>query len=215
MHMTTSKAKYLFWIIALVVIMACVPTLSTPEAVPTMDANAVGTYIVETAQAAATNTALALPTLTPTITLTPTPRFTDTPVPTATSTIIFILASPTPLAPPTTASSNNAYACQVVSVTPANGTSFPTRTDFDASWAVRNIGKKNWDRGTVDYAYISGDKIHKVSLYDLSQTIKVGDSTNLVVAMSAPKDPGTYVTNWALQAGSNNFCTMTLGIVVK
>lgn len=212
--MAASKTKYIFWFMALAMIMACVPTLAAPV-VPTLNPNAISTYIVETANAAATETARALPTFTPTITFTPTPRFTETTEPTATSTIIFILASPTPLAPPTTASSDKTYACQVLSVSPANGTAFAARTDFDASWKVTNIGKKDWNRGSVDYAYISGDKIHKVSLYDMPQTIKVGETTNLIVNMLAPKDPGTYVTNWALQAGANNFCTMTLGIVVK
>lgn len=212
--MATSKTKYLFWLIALVTVMACVPTLAAPI-VPTLDPNAVVTYIANTAAAAATETARALPTFTPTVTFTPTPRFTETTEPTATSTIIFILASPTPLAPPTTASSDKTYACQVLSVSPANGTSFPTRTDFQAKWKVTNIGKKNWDKGTVDYAYISGDKIHKVSLYELPKAIKVGETTDLIVDMLAPKDPGTYVTNWALQVGSNNFCTMTLAISAK
>jgi hypothetical protein len=212
--MATSKTKYIFWFIALITIMACVPSLAAPV-VPTLDPNAIVTYIAETAHAASTETVRALPTLTPTITFTPTPRFTNTPEPTATSTIIFILASPTSLAPPTVASSDKNYACQVISVTPANGTTFASRTDFDAKWKVRNIGKRNWDKGSVDYAYLSGDKFHKVSAYDLPQTIKVGETTDLIVDMLAPKDPGTYVTNWTLQVGPNNFCTMTLAIGVK
>ncbi len=213
--MAASKTKYMFWVIALTTVMACVPTLAAPV-VSTLDPNAVVTYIAETANAASTATARAIPTFTPTITFTPTPRATSTTEPTATATIIFILASPTPLAPPTTASSDKNYACQVLSMTPANGTTFPSRTDFDAKWKVLNIGKRLWDKGSVGYLYLSGDKFHKVAGYDMPKAVKPGESIDLIVDMLAPKDPGTYTTNWTMQVnGVNNFCPMSLTINVK
>src|SRR5574342_146153 len=92
--MTTRKPSYLLWFLAFVTIMACVPGGAVPV-IPTIDPNAVGTFIVQTADSAFTQTAAALPTLTPTITLTPTPRFTNTPEPTATSTVIFHFFTPT------------------------------------------------------------------------------------------------------------------------
>jgi hypothetical protein len=218
--MATPKTKYLIWFTALVLIMACVPTFAAP-AVPTTDPNAINTYIAQTANAAISQTAVAMPTLTPTATFTSTPRNTDTPEPTATSTVIFLFYSPSPviLTLPsgvgTGSASSKSFACEVISVTPANGTVFGSRTDFDAKWKVKNIGTKDWENNSVDYNYLTGDKFHKVAGYDLGKTVEVGATRELIVDMLAPKNPGTYTTNWTLQVGSETFCTMSLTIVVK
>jgi hypothetical protein len=222
----THKTQLFIWIISLAVILACVPSLAVPSA-STPNPGAVNTFIAQTANAAATQTAKAMPTLTPTPTITPTQN-TETPTFTATSTVIFILSSPTsPVIPTFTristgggggsggGSSSDNFACQVISVSPANGTSFNARADFDAVWHVKNIGQKNWDRNSVDYIYLSGSKIHKVSGYDLSTTVVVGSTTDITVDMQAPKNAGTYSTTWTLRVGNKNFCSMSLTIVVK
>ena len=214
----TRKTKLLIWVTALALVMACVPSLVT-QTVPTMDPNAVSTFIAQTVNAASTQTAAAIPTLTSSPTMTPT-VLTETPVPTATSTVIFILATPTPLVIPTFTSSGSGtssqnYSCQITKVTPANGTRFNPRDDFDAIWTVRNNGQKNWDRNSVDYVYSSGDKIHKVSGYDLDDNVKTGNSIELGVDMQAPKNSGSYNTTWTMRAGDKTFCTMTLSIVVR
>ncbi len=216
----TRKTKLLIWTTALALIMACVPTLAAPS-VPTVDPGAVNTFIAQTVIAASTRTAAAMPSLTPTATLTPTQN-TETPEPTATNTVIFILSSPTPLVIPTFTlsssgggSSSDNFACRITKVSPANGSSFNPRDDFDAVWTVRNIGQKKWDRTGVDYIYSSGDKLHKISGYDLSSNVSVGESIDLGVDMQAPKNSGTYTTTWTMRSGSKTFCTMTLTIVVK
>jgi len=214
--MTTRKTKYLLWFMVFVTIVACVPGTAVPVA-PTIDPNAIGTYIVQTANAASTRTAAAMPTLTFTPTITPT-QPTDTPEPTATNTVVFVFSSPTAAVLPTSTAadiSNRAYACQILSLTPANGTSFADRTEFDAVWKVRNIGQRNWNKDSVDYAYLSGDRIHKVEAYDLNITIRVGETTDLIVDMIAPKNSGTYTTNWTMRVGTENFCNMSLTIVVR
>jgi len=86
----------------------------------------------------------------------------------------------------------------VISHTPANGTSFSPRADFDAVWTVKNIGKKNWDRTSIDYAYSSGAILHTTSTYDLSANVKVGETIDIIVDMKALKtraltaQPGLY-----------------------
>jgi hypothetical protein len=162
-----------------------------------------------------------MPSLTPTPTITPTQN-TETPLPTITPTFLFILSSPTPLVIPTLTLSSNGggsssdnFACRITKVSPPNGSSFNPRDDFDAVWSVRNIGQKKWDRTGIDYIYSSGDKLHKVSGYDLTSTVGVGDSIDLGVDMQAPKNSGTYTTTWTMRSGNKTFCTMTLTIVVK
>jgi len=214
----TRKTKLFVWGTALALIMACAPALATPS-VPTVDPGAVGTFIAQTVNAASTRTAASIPTLTPTPTATPTQN-TETPSPTPTATVIFILASSTPIVVPTLTSSGGGtssenFSCQVTRVSPANGTRFDPRDDFDAIWTVRNNGQRNWDRNSIDILYSSGDRIHKVSGYDLDENVRVGNSIDVGVDMQAPKDPGTYNTTWVMRRGDNTFCTMTLTIVVR
>ena len=222
--MSTRKAKLINWLISLSMVLACVvPSLATP--LPPSDPAAVGTFIAQTVNAASTQTARVLPTSTITPTTTPTPRNTDTVTPTATATVLFILSSPTSLVIPTFTAvssggsgggtSSDNYACQVVSVSPANGTSFNARADFDAVWKVKNIGQKNWDHNGVDYFYSSGAKLHKVAGYDLSANVAVGSTTDIIVDMTAPKDAGSYSTTWSLKASSKTFCNLSLRITVK
>jgi len=215
----TRKTKLLVWITALALIIACVPQLAAPS-IPTMDPGAANTFIAQTVIAAGTRTAAAMPSVTPSPTLTPT-LATETSSPTPTSTVIFILSTPTPLVIPTFTNvsggggtSNQNFSCQVTRVSPANGSTFGPRDDFDAVWTVRNNGQRNWNRSDIDYIYSSGDRIHKVSGYDLSENVRTGNSIDLGVDMQAPKDPGTYNTTWTMRNGDRTFCTMTLTIVV-
>jgi len=227
--MSTRKTKILSWLIALGLVLACVPTFTAPS-VSTPVPGAVNTFIAQTSNAASTRTAAALPTSTPTATITPTPRNTETPSPTETAIVIFLLPSLTPIPTFTRVtlpgggggggsggggSSSDSYACRVDSQDPPNGTSFNPRADFDAVWRVRNIGRKTWERNSVDYIFLSGDQFHKVSGYDFDANVASGQTTSVTVDMEAPKNPGTYTTRWTLRAGSNNFCTLELRIVVK
>ena len=222
--MFTHRATLISWLLVLGIVLACVPSLATP--LPPADPGAINTFIAQTVNAASSQTAAAMPTSTYTPTFTPTPRNTDTPTPTSTATVIFILSTPTPLVIPTFTvvssggggggeSSSQNYACQILSVSPANGTAFSPRADFDGVWRVKNIGQKAWDHTSVDYRYTSGDKIHKVAIYDLSANVPKNGTTDVIVDMVAPKNAGTYSTTWNLYVGSKSFCTMTLRIVVQ
>jgi Ig-like domain-containing protein len=222
--MSTRKTKLLVLLATIAFVMACVPAIATPF--PTTDPNEINTIIASTANAAATQTVAAQPTntFTPTVKHT---RTTETAEPSATSTVIFILSSPTKVVVPTftpisssggdnSGSSSSAnFACQVISVTPANGTNFKPRADFDTTWRVKNIGQKTWDRNSVDFVYDSGSKINKVNGYDLSNNVKVGEQIDLSVDMEAPKNPGAYTTNWTLRVGGTDFCKMSITINVK
>jgi hypothetical protein len=88
--MRSHTKKLLLWFTAFVLIMACVPGIATPPPASTLDANAINTYIAQTANVAAVRTA-SVPTLTATATL----RNTSTPEPTYT--LVGTLIPPTPL----------------------------------------------------------------------------------------------------------------------
>ena len=107
-------------------------------------------------------------------------------------------------------------ACSLVSVAPTRSTSLPTRYDFDAVWEVKNTSDKTWESSSVDYKYVSGEKIHKFqSIYDLPTTVKSGEKIAIRVDMLAPDKAGTYTTNWALVEGSKTLCSLSLTITVK
>jgi hypothetical protein len=228
--MSTRNVKFFYLVVTILLVLACVPTFAAPF--PTADPNAVNTFIAQTADAASTRTAAAQPTSTLTPSITPT-RPTETPSPTATATVIFILSTPTQVVIPTFTSVSSGgggggggnddddeitsanYSCQVVSVSPANGTRFDPRADFDAVWRVRNNGQRNWDRNSIDFIYDSGDRIHKVAGYDLDANVSSGNTINLGADMEAPQNSGTYTTYWTLRVGDDEFCRMSLTINVR
>jgi hypothetical protein len=90
--MQSHTKKLLFWFIAFALIIACVPGMATAIPVSTLDADAISTFIVQTANVAATRTA-SVPTLTATATL----RSTFTPEPSYTPVGTIIPPSPIPV----------------------------------------------------------------------------------------------------------------------
>jgi hypothetical protein len=89
------KKKILFGLLALGVLLACMPAgLATPAVAPA-DPNAIQLYLQQTAAAALTQTQAAIPTLPATLTFTPTPPPTFTLEPTFTPVGTIIFAPPT------------------------------------------------------------------------------------------------------------------------
>jgi hypothetical protein len=207
----------LFSLVALTVFMlACViPSFAPTPVPPTFDPNVLYTAIVETANAAATQTALKLPpTHTPSPTLVPTKTPTITPTPTAT--IYFVLATIT--SPPTQAplgSSDLPYDCQILSQTPLNNAVIAKSSVFEARWLVANIGKSGWDSNNADYRYVGGTKFHTSAIRDLEKSVSPGETIELVVNMQSPAEAGTYATSWKLNVGKNEFCPLELSIIVE
>jgi len=218
--MVNRKSKYLLWFLILALVMACVPTLNAAPAIaPTLDPGAINQIIAQTANAASTQTALAMPTSTSTRTPIPTPRGTNTATPTPTETIIFVYYSPTAFVIPTLTktfkpTSNKDFACEIIDA-PKNREIYDPRVQFNVKWRVRNVGRKAWERNTIDFIYVGGDKFHIVEGYDLKRDTYIGEIADLIVEMKAPKDPGTYTTQWALIAPKNEeFCKLKVTIIV-
>ncbi|MDX1378983.1 MAG: hypothetical protein R3307_09055 [Anaerolineales bacterium] len=90
--MRNTAGRFFFWSLALILILACVPFTVTP--VPPLDPNAINTMIVQTSDAALTNTLEAVP---PPSTLAPTLRSTFTPEPTFTNVPVIVFPTITPI----------------------------------------------------------------------------------------------------------------------
>lgn len=195
-------------------VLACAPALVPASApVPTFDPNSLNTSIVQTADAAATQTALVASPASATFTPRPTSTPSETPSPTVT--FVFILSTPTvPTPAPEPGSSGLEFDCQIVSRSPADGAHLGQKTDFSMVWQVRNVGTEVWNADNADYRYKSGDKLHKASIYDLESSVPSGGQTEIKVAMKTPGSAGSYSTTWVITSGSTEFCRMTITILV-
>jgi hypothetical protein len=200
--------------LAIALLLACAPiaVATPPVAPPTFDLLSLNTIIAQTAAVAATQTFVLLPTLTPSPTITKTP----TEIPSSTPTFIFVLSTPTvPSSTPTLNVSSERFACRVISQAPEDNSVLVKGIPFKAHWQVINIGTLGWDQNSLDYRYVSGDKLHMTSAYDFNQSVPTGGVIDFFVEMQAPNQPGTYQTTWKIAIGKERFCTMNLTIVVN
>lgn len=219
-------------ILGIAILAACTsPAVPTPEVIIATDNPAEQTAVferlkeeaIQTVQAEQTMEALANPTATPTtevIVVEPTAT-------TAVATAIPTVAQPTTA--PTTANTaapvitntptvvvNADYNCKIESTSPQLGQKYAPAGDFDGHWVVSNTGNKSWDAGSVDFIYISGEKMHTgADSQDISKTVAKGEKIDLILDMLAPRNAGTYQTTWALKAGNVTYCYVSLSIVVE
>jgi hypothetical protein len=87
-------------------------------------------------------------------------------------------------------------------------------SNFDTVWTVKNISGEDWTLASVDYKFVSGTQMQQKNVYDFAQAIKNGESGKIVVAMTAPSDPGVYKTVWAIVSGIKTLCTLTETVTV-
>lgn len=199
---------------ALGLTLSCALPIYTPPQIPTPIPGLVDTIVVQTANAAATQTAAlaphtstpALPASTPSFT--PIPTATASPFPSPIVTFTFVLSTPTSL------SSGDRWDCQVLGQSPMNSTSLPPNYPFAANWTVKNTGNKAWSPNSVDIVFSGGKNMAKASAFDADLSAGVGGVAVVTVRMTTPSQSGTYTTRWSLRAGDTRFCPMSLTIVV-
>lgn len=112
---------------------------------------------------------------------------------------------PVPSAPPGV----TGPVCKIDSQTPVNGTTYNADTPFTTTWVLVNTGDK-WSDGEVDLRYLgayNNVQLHTGGdLYDLSNSVKTGQSYNFSVPMIAPWSAGTYGELWEVGSGSKSIC---------
>ncbi len=100
----------------------------------------------------------------------------------------------------------------VTDVTASEGQEFPPGTAFTKVWRMQNTGNCAWEAGTR-LAFISGDITGEpVPL----PTVVAGSVTDVSVNLVAPTQPGTYRSDWQLEApdGARFGDTVSVQIVV-
>ena len=198
-------------------ISSCLPfNASAPQPdAPNVETIVAATYAASVAQ---TKAVLPPPTETPLNTATPT----KTPIPatitpTLTPTFIFVLPSPTPSLThtPEPSPTPGLFACAFISQSPGRSDTLNPGEGFKWIWTVSNTGTKEWIAADVKYFYVSGDRLHDKDIQGIPNNVIPGNEVTLKVAMTAPKNPGSYTTTWALKRGSQVFCYTALTITVK
>jgi hypothetical protein len=196
------------------VMLACVPTLA-PAGVPTYDPNSINTVIVETANAALTQTALfTTPSSTPTATAT----FTHTPTetPTTIPTILIVVATPTVfVSTPQVSGTDDQFGCTILSQSPGNGFGFSAGIEFTVIWQLLNSGKQPWSSANADIRYLSGQKMYVQKAYDLNYDVPPNGQYTVTVDMKAPSAAGSYTTNWILRTKDDEYCRMSVSVQVQ
>ena len=205
--------------IGTIVLLGCdFSTLAAQGTVPTQDPNLVHSIVMQTADAAGSQTAVLIP---PTLTPSPTsfPSATASITPTATDTFVL----PTLIRPATATdiktggvvTNSGNWVCQLVSKSPADGTSFPPNSLFTATWTLKNIGSRDWLHSSVDIVNVGGPRLSTSSGYNTTADVPVDSSEPVTVYMTAPAAAGTYTSDWALRNGKILFCPIHISIVVK
>ena len=123
-----------------------------------------------------------------------------------TTSTVAIVNTPTATVQPT------GNSCVVLVTAPRSSVTVGSK--FDTVWTVQNISGNDWLSDSVDYKFVSGTKMQQKDLYDFTQNIKDGESGKFTVSMVAPNAPGTYNTTWAITAGSQTLCIMSVAVTV-
>ena len=237
MSRRTVRRTILWLIFGLVILSCATPVLVAPPPFVS-EPDSVETVVVQTADAAQTQTMISLPpTLTPSLTLAATKTATVTPTPTAT--ILFLFPTNTSLPDSffedtvgnsTGDNSENdnsdnsderirtrdLWACGVMSKNPADKVTVIGGTSLKTTWTVRNTGTETWPKKSVDIVYISGTRLNEGKpYYDIPRAVAPGGTITLSVTMHFPKRAKDYQTRWGLKIGRTEFCTVKFEFSVK
>lgn len=130
-----------------------------------------------------------------------------------------LLGTSTPEAPSATPTSEGTpeaeLSCRVLSQSVKNGQHFNPKERFEVGWSVRNNGTATWDPISVDFEYFSGTKMYRFSPAQLPISVAPHSAPVVLGAdLVAPMNPGKYSTVWTLRRGQDDFCHVSVSIVV-
>ncbi|NPA06419.1 MAG: hypothetical protein GXO54_03345 [Chloroflexi bacterium] len=91
------------------------------------------------------------------------------------------------------------HRAEFIDETIPDGSEIPAGETFLKTWTVRNTGTCTW---TPDYALVhtAGERLAATDRVPLPTTVAPGQEVVLEVEMTAPETPGTYRSEWRLEA---------------
>ena len=209
---------------------ACSTPQATPEAAPTVDANAIYTQAAQTVQASQAQTQAAQPAVLPTNT--PAPTFTMDPA-IATALTATANAAVQPGADPAlaspTATSGSLFSlptatqgvagpigdkCEWVSNSPADNTEIPKNASFDATIRVRNSGTTTWDNRFA-LRYYAGDRMGAPSDFYVQRQVAPNDTYDFMFELKAPDSTGKKELLLVVQnPDGRNMCFINIPLTI-
>lgn len=221
------------WLALLFLLGGCVPSANQPAGNPQ---DRIATIAAATIAALPSNTPQ--PTWTPSSTPTrprntPTDLPSNTPAPTieslASITSVYNLPGPGTLVAGSTPGSfpfiwsptPEPFRCDINKTEPEPYTIFQPRKFFRAEWRVWNRGSVIWKEKSILFYFIGGDKMFndpdRAEGINLAYAVYPEDKILVSVAMTSPKEPGTYSSTWGLRRDNRNepFCTFSMVIRVR
>ena len=181
-------------LIVLGFISACMPQTLTPtELPPTPNLD----QLMQTSVYEVTQAALLTQAALPSATFTPLPTATNTPLP---SMIATIARTPTEAATATSeASCNRTGMGTPFDLTIPDGTQIVAGEKFTKTWRLVNSGSCKWTR-LYKLVFYSQNPLGAIYEQFLPGEVLPGYAVDLSVEFTAPLQPGTYRSNWMLQA---------------
>jgi hypothetical protein len=176
--MNPSKNHLLFFLIPLILTLACGGIQPTPDSAKVI--NQVATSVALTVTA-----------------LSKTPPITNTPLPTPTEVV-----SPTPTLIPTmsipviTPTVRPGYACDIIDQKPYDDEKFRPNDRFDIKWTISNTGTKRWEEGTY-LRYQSGSEMTNINSVEMPK-LKPGQQYEVILEATAPAETDRQVMVWAV-----------------
>jgi hypothetical protein len=89
-------------------------------------------------------------------------------------------------------------AVYVADITVPDGSELLPGIKFVKTWRIRNTGTCTWEEGT-QLVFISGDELEGSTAVDVP-AVAPNAQTDISVDLKAPTEPGSYKSNWQLQA---------------
>ena len=77
----------------------------------------------------------------------------------------------------------------------------PPSESFVKTWRLLNAGNCSWTN-SYKIVWFSGEQFARDRAYSLEQSVAPGTTIDISIEMTAPKNPGTYQSNWMLQNAS-------------
>jgi hypothetical protein len=209
-------------------------SVSTP-----LPAEMIGTEIVQTSAALATQTAEAAPSSTATLIPSRTPfptetrRPTQTPSITPSPTVTFVVHIPSFITPVDTIEYHTpdperstprpqptvmqVWGASLWGKTPKDGTVFAPGSAFTAWCRISNNTRNIWDQHQVDFVYFQGDKFYAPvnKVVDLPTSTGPNEIVEIYVKMIAPLTPGSYKMTYLLHEGDRYYLLVSWTITVK
>ena len=89
----------------------------------------------------------------------------------------------------------------VTDVTVPDDSNFRPGENFDKVWRMRNSGSCSWEAGYT-WVYESGEQMGNETLVQVPPTIPGADA-DIRVTLTAPTEPGRYISRWRMRDMSN------------